>query len=196
MKTLYLGFAFVLLTVSVVNGQSNKTPTGVSGQVSKEDLVAIKSRPLLVCLTGIPQVDKDIETYTKKIWTFSPVVSFHNVDEISQKIEGNKSGYAILTFSRINYILGGKIPEGTNAWFRADLKLSEKYNKTKPAFFQDMTASWEEGKNIEVRRREIVFVLNVIQNHLIAREADKRRSPINTQWEVLENAGTLQERHC
>lgn len=191
MKSLYPTLiVFFLLVALDVLGQSNKTPTGSSRQVSKEDLMAIKSRPLLVCRTGIAQVDRDIETYAKKIWTFNSEIQFHDQNEIVDKIAANKTGFAILSFDRVNYVLSGKIPTGTNAWFRASLKLSEKYNKTQPVFFQDITANWEENKTIEIRKREIIFALHVIHNHLLAREADKKRT-VNYAFEALENAGTL-----
>jgi len=184
MKAFYLAFTFVLV-VQTAFGQATKTVSPALNQVKKEDLIAIKSRPLIFCRTGRPQIDKDIEALVKKIWTFHSEVLFYDNDQIKTKLAANEAGYSIISFDVVNYVLSGKVPEGANGWVRASLKLSEKYNKPKPAFYQDISAGLTENA-LTLQKREIIFALHVIQNHLVARDAGKK-----VREEVMETQGML-----
>jgi hypothetical protein len=184
-KTLYSALILVF-AMHIAFGQAKKTKSPVLNQVKKEDLVAIKSRPLIIARTGRAQVDKDIETLVKKIWTFNSEVLFYSVDDIKAKLKVNEAGYSILSFDLINYALANKkVPEGANGWVRASLKLSERYNKPAPAFFQDISAGLTEN-TMTLHKREIIFALHVIQNHLRTRDAGKK-----SREEMLANQGLL-----
>ncbi len=184
-KTLYL-FLVLILALHTAFGQATKTKSAVINQVKKEDLAAIKSRPLIIARTGRAQVDKDIETLVKKIWTFNSEVLFYSVDDIKAKLDVNEAGYSIISFDLVNYALANKkVPQGANGWVRVSIKLSERYNKPVPAFFQDVSAGLTEN-TMTLQKREIIFALNVIQNHLRAKDAGKRNTA-----EMLENQGLL-----
>lgn len=184
MRLFYSALIFIVVGYTAF-GQASKTTNPALNQVKKEDLVAIKSRPLIICRTGRPQIDQDIEMLVKKIWTFNAEVLFYDNDEIKTKLAANEAGYSILSFEVINYVLSGKVPEGANGWVRVSLKLSENYNKPKPAFFQDISAGLAES-TLTLQKREIIFALHVIQNHLVAREAGKKG-----REEMMETQGML-----
>jgi len=184
-------YIFVLIAFNVL-GQATKTTTGGASQIKKEEAIVIKNRPLIVVRTGLPQLDSDIEFLFGKIWKFNSEILFCDNETIKEKLAANKSGYTILSFDRVSFALTGDAPEEANDWVRASLKLSEKYNKIKPAFFQDIMASRKENVLI-VQKREIIFALHVIQNHLLARAEDKKRIS-NFAFEAVENVGTLEKK--
>jgi hypothetical protein len=192
LKLVICSHLLLLFVAFAAFGQASKTPMGISPQVKKEEVIALKSRLLIVASVGVPQIDKDIEELVKKLWKFNSEIQFCDNKTIDTKLAASESGYAILSFDQINFVLGGDLPDGANRWMRASLKLSEKYNKTKPAYFQDIIASVE-GKELKLRKREIIFALQSIQNHLLARSEDKKRIN-NYAFEALENAGTLEKK--
>jgi hypothetical protein len=187
MKVFFLALLFALV-VHTAFGQATKTKNPGLNLVNKEDLIAIKSRPLIVCRTGRPQIDKDIEALVKKIWTFHSEVLFYDNDQIKTKLAANEAGYSILSFEVVNYALSGKVPEGANGWVRVSLKLSEKYNKPKPTFFQDISADLGEN-TLTLQKREIIFALHIVQNHLLARDAGKK-----LRQEMIETQGMLSKK--
>lgn len=192
MKTLFCAVIFVCFAFLNVSGQSGKTPNRISPQAYPVDAKAIKNRPLIIKRTGDVKVDNDVEMLVKKLWKYNAEILFCDNKTIETKLALNEAGYGILSFDLVNFVVGGKIPEGTKNWVRVSIKLSERYNKTLPVYYQDVIANYQENE-LTIQKREIIFSLLVLQNHLMARLEEKRRG-LNHLFESMENAGVLEKK--
>lgn len=182
--TIYL--LFILCVASY--GQNNSTPTGAASQAKKDDVILVESRTLLVELYGDPDIDENVKELVDKLWKFNQNIHYASKEIVAGILKNNESKYAVLAVDMVHAVNDGY----TNDFFRFSVKLGEKHNKTKPVFFQDVPFSLENKKTI-LAKRDIIFVVNYIQNHFYARKEGKTRMGLFYS-ELKENLGKLENK--
>jgi hypothetical protein len=170
-------------------------------QAKVEEAKMAKERTLLVVRTGNIDFDKKIEEVLKKYWKFNKNISFTSQEDLKQVLKGNEQKYCVLT---VQDIVSSQTGAGSyvNEFMRFAVNLGEKADKKKPLFYQNI-AFKEDDKNskrtklfknspeytLDLDKKEILFALDYIQNHLFARTEGKNRGTF--YYEAIENTGNL-----
>jgi len=196
---------FSVSSTAVAYGQTSRTTEGPSRQAKIEDAKMIKDRTLLVVLTDNPDFDQKINYVVHKYWTFSRNIVFVASDDLKKTLNEKETKYAVLLINRVLVTETNKWgqPVFRNKFIRFSIKLGEKLNKRRAVYYQDVAYSDEDRQSKKVKLfkrdkaehpfdlddKEILFALDQIQNHLIARFEGKQRLTI--AWEPLANSGKL-----
>jgi len=206
-KNLIYLLTLVVISVSstaVSYGQTSRTTEGPSRQAKIADAKIIKDRTLLVVLTDNPDFDQKINYVVHKYWTFNKNIVFVASDDLKKTLNGKEEKYAVLLINRVEITeTRNSSPAFRNKYIRFSIKLGEKLNKRRAVYYQNVAYSDEnrEFKKIKLFKRdkaehpfdlddkEILFALDRIQNHLIARSEGKQRFYIN--FDARANSGKL-----
>lgn len=193
----------IMASTTTLYGQFNQHPSGLSIQAKVEEAKMAKDRALLVVRTGKIDFDKKIEEVFKKYWKLNKNISFTSQKDLKQLLKGNEQKYCVLTIQDIVSSQGyNGASNFVNEFMRFAVSLGEKADKKKPLFYQNIAFKEDDrnskraklfGKSpeytLDLDKKEILFALDYIQNHLIARTEGKNRGTF--YYEVIENTGNL-----
>jgi len=177
---------------ATAQSRNDQTTSFTAGQLSKKEIGLIEARTMLVELYGDPEIDDNVKMVINKFWRFNKDIHFANMENTVGLLKGNESKFFVLSVNKVEATEITKYGVYTNYFIRFSIKLGEKHNKTRPAFFQDVLLHEENGKTT-VDKRDIIFAVNYIQNHFEARKAGKSRFGL-FMLEVKENSGKLENK--
>jgi len=190
----------LLNSVTVLYGQK-KTTIGPSKQANEEEAKMAINRTLLVLLTENDTFNTKIKEIVNKHWVLNKNIEFVNNESLRRKIQNNK--YAVLLINEVIILEYGNYTF-INQYIRFSLKLSEKINKKKALFYQNVAyidknmqklkraglfMKKEKEYTFDSKKTDILFALDRIQNHIKARAEGKKRWTVYN--EMLENSGIL-----
>ncbi len=193
----------IMASTTTLYGQFNQPPTGLSMQAKVEEAKMAKDRALLVVRTGKDDFDKKIEEVVKNYWKFNQNISFTSQEDLKQLLKGNEQKYCVLTIQDIvSSQTSNNASNFENEFMRFAVSLGEKADNKKSLFYQNIAFKEDDrdfkreklfGKSpeytLDLDKKEILFALDFIQNHLIARTEGKKRGTF--YYEVIENTGNL-----
>lgn len=197
-------FLVFITNVAPINSQTKKTTDGPSKQVKPDDAKEFKNRQLLVVKTGDENFDKKVQQIIGKYWNFQESIQYVTYDQLNAEIENNPNNYGVLIINQV--VLTGYTDTWTrhNRYLRFSVWFGEIMNKKRALYYQNVlynnvpveeitkTRVFSKDKNeytFDLDNTEILFAVNVIQNHLKARCDGKPRSTIF--YEAVQNAGKL-----
>lgn len=201
-KKLYfiISIIFILHVVFATNAlsQFGNTTSGPAKQVKTEKAKMILGRTLLVLHTDVPELDKKIQEIVNEYWELNENIQFISGDKLKGIIAGKETEYCILSANEV-YIsqTEGKFTYN-NEYMRITLKLGEEYKKRKALFYHniayetDRTTKEKDRKEkhiFDMDKKEILFAIDFIQNHINARIEGKNR--LTFAYEAIENSGKL-----
>ena len=199
MKTILIAVTINLAAITASFGQFGQPPAGPSKQVKVEDAIIVKERTLLVVRTENSAFNNKIEDLVKRYWKFNKNIEFVSEAKLEQSLAGNENKFCLLT---IQDILITEFLNNTtfqNEYLRFALNLGEEAGKKKPLFHQNIAFKEDDRKikkvnvfkngTLDLEKKEILFALDFLQNHLMARAEGKTR--MTFYYEPIENTGKL-----
>ena len=180
----------ILFSVSVVlRGQNSDTPSDLSKPAKVSDAKSVGNRILLVSLYGDSIIDSDIESIMYDYWKLNDKVQFLSNDMINTIVLNNESKYAILSINMVKATDVSTYGTRINHFLIFSVKLAENLKKERPVYYQDLDFSSTVDKPV-VGKGDILFALDVLQNHLAARMLGKEM--LGWYSQIQSNKGQLE----